>query len=201
MPKIYLVRHGESEFQKKKIWGGDSGLTRRGIEQARRVAEYLKNIELERIYCSKLKRSMQTAELIKQFHPNIPITQLEELNEIEMGLIDSQYRVEVEVNFPEFLAERERNKWSTRFPQGESYETETEKVRQKLREIVLNPGNTCIAGHKGKNRITMGILLNLPETHIPYIDHPNDTIFEIDLDTRELYRIENNERIKGYELF
>eukprot|EP00928_Gymnodinium_smaydae_P004386 TRINITY_DN1149_c0_g3_i1.p1 TRINITY_DN1149_c0_g3~~TRINITY_DN1149_c0_g3_i1.p1 ORF type:complete len:704 (-),score=164.67 TRINITY_DN1149_c0_g3_i1:44-2050(-) len=37
---IYLSRHGESEFNRQKRIGGDSGLSARGVEYARRLAEF-----------------------------------------------------------------------------------------------------------------------------------------------------------------
>ncbi|CAJ1449213.1 unnamed protein product [Effrenium voratum] len=41
---IYLARHGESEFNVEGRLGGDSGLSRRGEEFARRLAEFVKYI-------------------------------------------------------------------------------------------------------------------------------------------------------------
>ena len=46
--KILLIRHGEAEEE-----GGDSSLTSQGIEQAKQVAEVLKNYSIDKIYVSK----------------------------------------------------------------------------------------------------------------------------------------------------
>ncbi|MBU2101577.1 histidine phosphatase family protein [Patescibacteria group bacterium] len=64
---IYLVRHGESEANVNKIVQGhtDSPLTKKGEEQAREVAEGLKDIKFDAIYSSDLDRTRRTAEIIK----------------------------------------------------------------------------------------------------------------------------------------
>jgi broad specificity phosphatase PhoE len=45
---IYLSRHGESIFNVEKRMGGDSGLSKRGEEYARRLAEFVKYVQCGR---------------------------------------------------------------------------------------------------------------------------------------------------------
>ena len=71
--KLYLVRHGQSYFNKEGILGGNPELTPRGIQEANKVASILKEIKLSKIYCSKLKRAVQTATIIHSYHPRIPL--------------------------------------------------------------------------------------------------------------------------------
>ena len=44
--KLYLIRHGESETNHKKMWTGwmDVNLTENGINQAKNVSKYIKDI-------------------------------------------------------------------------------------------------------------------------------------------------------------
>lgn len=64
--KIYIVRHGETEFNVKKIIQGqiDSPLTEKGKQQALERAEDLKNIRFDAIFSSDLGRAHRTAEII-----------------------------------------------------------------------------------------------------------------------------------------
>src|SRR3989339_819938 len=64
---LYLVRHGETEWNVKKINQGqsESFLTEKGIEQAKETAERLKDIKFDAIFSSDLSRTQRTAEIIK----------------------------------------------------------------------------------------------------------------------------------------
>ena len=63
--KIYLIRHGETKYNKLGIVQGsgvDSDLNETGIEQANAFFEHYKNISFDKIYTSKLKRSQQSVQ-------------------------------------------------------------------------------------------------------------------------------------------
>lgn len=59
MITFYLIRHGQKEED-----FGDSPLTDVGIKQAEYTAKYLKDKNIEHIYASPLKRTIQTAKII-----------------------------------------------------------------------------------------------------------------------------------------
>lgn len=63
---LYLVRHGETEWNKKGIIQGKSDipLNSNGIKQAGNLAEKLKNLKFDKIYSSDLQRAGKTAEII-----------------------------------------------------------------------------------------------------------------------------------------
>ena len=67
MIKVFLIRHGETEDSNSRRYKGtiDVPLSQNGIEQAKRVGEYLfKNEKLHAVYCSGLSRAVRTAEEI-----------------------------------------------------------------------------------------------------------------------------------------
>lgn len=63
---FYLVRHGETEFNTKKILQGhlDSPLTEKGIADAKLLGQKLKNIRFDLVFSSDLLRAKRTAEII-----------------------------------------------------------------------------------------------------------------------------------------
>ena len=65
---IYLVRHGETALNVKRVLQGRSNypLTDRGEEQAREVADWFRSqgIVFDRVYSSPLTRALQTARII-----------------------------------------------------------------------------------------------------------------------------------------
>ena len=66
---IYIVRHGQTEMNNRKVLQGRSNypLNEAGIAQAQKAAEELKHIAFTKVYTSPLKRAIQTAEIIAPY--------------------------------------------------------------------------------------------------------------------------------------
>ncbi|HQM24775.1 MAG TPA: 2,3-bisphosphoglycerate-dependent phosphoglycerate mutase, partial [Candidatus Pacearchaeota archaeon] len=66
MNKLVLVRHGESVWNKENIFTGwvDVDLSERGIEQAKKAGEMLKDYSFDLAYTSYLKRASDTLDII-----------------------------------------------------------------------------------------------------------------------------------------
>ena len=63
--RVYVIRHGESEMNKQKIWSGqlDTPLTDKGREDATLAREYLKGLLFDKVYASDLCRATETAKI------------------------------------------------------------------------------------------------------------------------------------------
>ena len=87
--KIYVIRHGLTELNKKKILNGqiDEPLAPEGIEQAKAAISLIPP-SITHIYCSSLLRAKQTAEIINT--RVLPISVQEEIKEINMGNLAGQ---------------------------------------------------------------------------------------------------------------
>ncbi len=86
--KVYFMRHGESEYNVNHLINQDPkikiNLTEKGVEQAKGVAEKLKNEAFDIIFVSEFLRTQQTAEIVNKFHnSNIQIDKM--LNEAQVG--------------------------------------------------------------------------------------------------------------------
>lgn len=67
---LYLVRHGETEDNVKQIMQGQTQgrLTERGMEQAREVAQKMKDVAIDAFYSSDLRRAIDTCRIIAEPH-------------------------------------------------------------------------------------------------------------------------------------
>ena len=85
--KLYIIRHAETEYNKKGIIQGsevDSDINDVGESQANSFYEYYKDINFDKIYVSDLKRTFQT---IRKFTENgSSYEKLKEFNEISWGI-------------------------------------------------------------------------------------------------------------------
>ncbi|MDO4710605.1 MAG: histidine phosphatase family protein [Peptostreptococcaceae bacterium] len=66
--KLFVIRHGETEMNRKKILQGnsDSPLTDEGIQGAKELAKKLESKPFDLIISSHLGRALRTAEIIAQ---------------------------------------------------------------------------------------------------------------------------------------
>lgn len=63
---IYIVRHGETEWNSKKLIQGqsDSPLTKTGVQQAKELSKKLSKTKFDLVFSSDLLRAKRTAEII-----------------------------------------------------------------------------------------------------------------------------------------
>lgn len=89
---IYLVRHGETYWNRKHIMHGqyDIPLTYKGVQQAKQLAIKLKQKHFDICYCSPLQRAKKTANEILIYHRNIPVIYDDRLMEIKKGLLEGE---------------------------------------------------------------------------------------------------------------
>lgn len=102
---LYIVRHGETEWNKEQRLQGrlDSSLTEKGREYARLLGKRLKDVDFKEIICSPSERTRVTAEIVRG-NKTIPIKNDERIMEMHMGPwqgmkikdIQEQYPIEYE---------------------------------------------------------------------------------------------------------
>ena len=87
---FYLVRHGQTDWNAREIVQGttDIPLNERGLEQAARARDLMKDIPLDIIYSSPLVRAFRTAEIINECH-NVPIISEPRLRERNYGIFEA----------------------------------------------------------------------------------------------------------------
>ena len=70
MAKIYLIRHGETTWNREKRLQGhlDIGLNERGYWQADRLGEYLADKSIAAVISSDLSRAVDTAKAVAKHH-------------------------------------------------------------------------------------------------------------------------------------
>jgi broad specificity phosphatase PhoE len=84
--KLIITRHGETKGNVKRILADiDDPLTAKGKEQARKVAERLKDEKIDAIFSSPIIRAKETAQIIAKYHPKSEFIIADELKEMELG--------------------------------------------------------------------------------------------------------------------
>ncbi len=163
--EIYLVRHGAIQLAddpKRFIGQLDLPLNDDGIAQAKRLSATLSTTSLAAIYCSDLKRCIQTAEVIARDHGLASIAK-PELREIALGEWEGLPFDEVRERFPWDYEARGLDPVHYRPPGGESFLDCTFRVIPAFYDILgSTSGNIAIVAHAGVNRIILSQILGRP---------------------------------------
>jgi broad specificity phosphatase PhoE len=181
MLNIYLVRHGESEGNVKKVFQGwlDKPLTSKGIRQAQLLAEYFKGASISAFYSSSLSRAYETAKILAQAH-NAQVTVINDMKELNcgewQGLSRDQARKIDEKEMEHFLHMPSKLK----IPGGETLTELRERALRGLKLVAESPikGDAILVAHGVINKV---LLCTLEERLLDYIwDYPqSNTAFNI----------------------
>ena len=154
---MYLVRHGQTEWNEKRITQGQSEslISKIGIRQGEKIGEQFKHIEFHAVYSSDLSMAHRTAEIIK-LDRALSIQTSKLLRGRSYGSFEGK-KIDVYKNsLKNKLAEREslpENEYSS-FKLAPDIETDAEllaRVMEKLKEIAttnLNK-NVLVVTHGG----------------------------------------------------
>lgn len=206
---FHLTRHGQSEYNVLGKIGGDSSLSKAGVEYARRLAKYAHEVIAKgekidadgnlvkyerpcRLWTSTLKRTKETAQFFK--HERFEFTwdngdivdwvqfrpmQRRNLDELYAGTCDGMTYKEIEAVMPLEFEARQKNKLSYRYPRGESYMDVTLRLEPLAHELERTREPLLIIGHQGILRIVYAYFMNLKREDAPYVSIPLNTIIKL----------------------
>lgn len=180
--RIYLARHGQTDWNAERRLQGsaDTHLNATGREQAVTLAARIKGLALDRVYCSRLSRSRETAEIA---HGAVPIDSLAGLNEQSVGGFQG---LKLGASDSALTAEWQRRSQDPddSLDGGESLNQHYERVRATVETIRKRhfSGNILIVGHGNTNKMVLRALLGLTMEQALGIQQANDELYLIEID-------------------
>lgn len=157
--KIYFVRHGQTESNKKGTVTGhlDSPLTEEGIEQASKTLLEIPD-DFSKIYSSDLIRCKQTAEILNQ-KLNLPIKYDPRLRERHFGSLAGKKFTEMDTTGE--IREKDKNQQYDYRPYGGEH---VEDVKKRLFDFInelsrkKTKGKILVVTHGGIIRLLHNII-------------------------------------------
>jgi uncharacterized phosphatase len=150
---IYLARHGETEWNRIGRWQGatDIPLSDRGREQARALAEKLRDRRITRVHASHLSRALETAQIIAA-HLGLPAPIVDDrLRERGYGAFEGLTRDECAARHPEVWARYQADRRSA--PPGAEPQDEVEaRVLAAMHAIAAAAETSLVLSHGGTIR-------------------------------------------------
>lgn len=167
---LTVVRHGETVENKNHIIQGQSPgtLTAKGINQAKKLAKDLMNDNFDIVYCSDLKRCVDTADEIMTYHQKTPIVYTSKIREINLpGCEGNPWNTE-KWDHPD-------DRLNRRVVGGESFADMWIRIEAFTNEVLLkHPNqNVLVVAHGGPIR---GFLTLLRDATVEQTINPNYSI-------------------------
>jgi broad specificity phosphatase PhoE len=153
--RLIITRHGETEENKARIIQGHlpGKLSDIGINQAKKVAERLKNEKIDYILTSDLARATDTARIIAKFHKKVPFKLTKNLRERYMGELQGNLA-------PKNWSTKKYDLKLNKKIGGEGWEELYERAKLFLENILQKfKGKTLLL--VAHNQIDQAIILNL----------------------------------------
>ncbi|MHC9544082.1 MAG: histidine phosphatase family protein [Vulcanimicrobiota bacterium] len=179
MKEIYLIRHGETELNRKELFRGrmDVPLNDCGRLQAESAALALSSVRLTAVYSSPLKRAAETAAPLAAQN-GISVTVLEGLNDVDCGDWEGRSVQEVRERFTDLYRIWEETPHRLTLPGGESLATLRRRAYQAFRKIVssINDDAAAIVSHRIVLKVLILAVLGLSNSRFWQIRQDNGAI-------------------------
>jgi len=181
---IYLVRHGETEWNRIRRYQGwsDSPLTDRGRAQAQAIGRFLCTLpeaQSADLVASPIGRARHTAEIIRKcLGRSEPLRFDDGLRELSFGSWDGFMRADIAALMPGAFEER-REEWYFATPDGETYEVFAGRVGAWLAEAQMSDQPLIVVTHGVVTRILRGLYAGLPRAAAMRLPVPQDRIFRL----------------------
>lgn len=184
--RMLLVRHGETDWNKAGRFQGqiDIPLNDHGRSQAAAARDFLNEVSIDRAWSSTLSRPTETAKIILEAHPNVPLTQIDGLVEIGHGLWEGKLESEIRDGWSDLLDTWKRAPETVQMPEGETIQDVWARSVTSWGEIAssLQPDETVlVVAHDAVNKTILCDLLGLTPADIWAVKQGNGGVTVVDI--------------------
>lgn len=182
--ELYIIRHGETDFNKRGIVQGrgvDSDLNEQGIIQARSFFKAYHHIEFDKIITSTLKRTHQTVEAF--INKGIPWEQYAGLDELDWGINEGREATkEMKEEFYQLTKNWMDGYLDLKFPGGESPKEVYQRQKEVMDNLIANHhqlSKVLICMHGRALRLLLCQLLDIPLSNMDNFPHSNVSLYRL----------------------
>lgn len=184
--EIYLIRHGETEYNKLGIVQGsglDAPLNEKGQRQAEAFFKMYGDVAFDKIYASQLKRSYQSIAGFEK--KGIPLEKYEGLNEISWGKFEKKQMDTFDRQYLYDLIESWKAGEVDKPIFGGESPLDVQKRQQPVIDLILSrteEKKILICMHGRAMRVLLCTLLGKPLTEMESFPHHNLGLYHLILD-------------------
>ena len=182
---IYLFRHGETGYNRSKRFTGlvNLRLTPKGIEQAKLIAELLKEKTFQIAFKTSLSRSSNSLKIVLKYHPECKRVIVDDrMIERSYGDLERKYQKTVIKKY----GKRQFDLWHRSYdippPRGESIKTVEKRVLSFVKDLKSlmkrKKINVIISAHNNSMRPFRRYFENLDIKQMMELENPYNKYFD-----------------------
>lgn len=181
--KIYLTRHGQTDYNKIGVVQGsgiDSDLNAFGKAQGEAFFKAYKHVQFEKVYISSLKRTYQSVSNF--IEKPLPYEKLTDLNEISWGEREGMpVDQEGETYYQNMIKSWQQGHTEVAIDGGENPEQVAARMKNALAYILDQPNEETIliCMHGRAMRVMLAVMLNYPLRCMDLFEHTNLCLYEL----------------------
>ncbi len=183
MPKLILLRHGQSQWNLENRFTGweDVDLSEAGREEARTAGEKMRDLKIDHVYTSALRRAVDTAKIALEAadKTDLPLIMDPALNERHYGELQGLNKAETALKYGDEQVHIWRRSFDTRPPgdKGESLAMTIDRVMPYYEHHIL------VDLLSGKNVLVVAHGNSLRALLYKLDDHTNESIMDVNIPT------------------
>ena len=191
-----MMRHGETSWNKEKRYQGmtDIDLCEAGINQALCARDRFKNIALDKIYSSPLKRAMDTAKFIAE-DKQLDIVSEDCFREIHFGEWEGMTVPELTEKYKDEYSNFIKEPHIYGFPGEKHVDEVIKRLKPGIDKMIENDdGNVLVVSHGGIIRLMIMYIMGLDNSWFTkmWINNTGISIIEIKRDRRLLLTVNDS---------
>jgi len=168
MTRIYLVRHGQTAWNKEEIFRGrtDVPLNETGLREAQLAGEYFREMEIHAIYSSPLLRAWETAQKIAEVQ-RLEVRSLQGIIDMCFGEWEGQSLKDVQEKDGQRFQQWKNEPHLVKIPGGETLDEVRDRAMAVLdKTIKSHSGKTLLfVSHRVVNKVILCSILGLDNSH------------------------------------
>jgi probable phosphoglycerate mutase len=193
--ELYIIRHGETDFNRRGIVQGrgvNSDLNELGQQQARSFYKAYHHIPFDRIYTSSLKRTHQTVEPF--LNKGIEWVKMHELDELDWGVNEGREATpEMKTEFQKLTRKWMEGELHLKFPGGESPIEVNSRQKIAIDKIISEPvQHALICMHGRALRLILCELLDIPLSNMDTFPHSNVSLYRLKYNNNKFEMLDFN---------
>ena len=180
--QFYLVRHGETDFNRKGIIQGrgvDMSINENGIKQAKAFFQQYKDAGFQKVYFSSLIRTRQTIQYF--LDEGIASESSGLIDEMDWGIYEGKENTnELKKIFATYLQSWKNGQYNLGAPEGETPLELQARLKQFIAQIESADENKIlICTHGRALRVLLCIFLELPLSQMDHFPHQNLCVYKL----------------------
>ncbi|MFZ9236292.1 MAG: histidine phosphatase family protein [Algoriphagus sp.] len=203
LKKIYLLRHGETDYNLQGVVQGsgiDAPINATGKAQAEAFFYTYKDIPFDQLYHSALIRTRQSIQGFIDL--GIPVVTLKELNEISWGNYEGTPMTPEEGEYYRMMLHQwQQGNLDYAIAGGESPNSVAERLHRALQIILNGPGETILVCMHGRAmRIFLSLICGTPLKEMDQYEHGNLCLYLLQQEVNggfSLVKQNDQEHLKG----